>query len=83
MKKLDLFSGIFKGKKKEVIDEVEDDIDVDPEYLDRSVEDLDLGKTVDSIDTDNSNLALSQQKDIKRYLNSIAPSDQKSRRTYG
>ena len=73
----------FKGKKKEVIDEVEDDIDVDPEYLDRSVEDLDLGKTVDSIDTDNSNLALSQQKDIKRYLNSIAPSDQKSRRTYG
>ena len=73
----------FKGKKKEVIDEVEDDIDVDPEYLDRSVEDLDLGKTVDSIDTDNSNLALSQQQDIKDYLNSIAPSDQKSRRTYG
>jgi hypothetical protein len=73
----------FKGKKKEVIDEVEDDIDVDPEYFDQSVEDLDLGKTVDSIDTDNSNLALSQQKDIKRYLNSIAPSDQKSRRTYG
>jgi hypothetical protein len=73
----------FKGKKKEVIDEVEDDIDVDPEYLDQSVEDLDLGKTVDSIDTDNSNLALSQQQDIKDYLNSIAPSDQKSRRTYG
>ena len=73
----------FKGKKKEVIDEVEDDIDVNPEYLDQSVKDLDLGKTVDSIDTDNSNLALSQQKDIKRYLNSIAPSDQKSRRTYG
>ena len=73
----------FKGKKKEIIDEVEDDIDVDPEYLDRSVEDLDLGKTVDSIDTDNSNLALSQQQDIKDYLNSIAPSDQKSRQTYG
>jgi hypothetical protein len=73
----------FKGKKKEVIDEVEDDIDVDPEYFDQSVEDLDLGKTVDSIDTDNSNLALSQQQNIKDYLNSIAPSDQKSRRTYG
>jgi len=70
-KKVEKMMSKFKGKKKEVIDETEEDPDVNTEYFDQSVEDLEQGKSVDSIDTENSNLASSQQEDLNNYLNSI------------
>jgi hypothetical protein len=64
----------FKGKKpedKEVIDETENDPDVDQDYFDQSVLDLSQGKSVDSITSEDSNLALDQQEDLKDYLKSL------------
>ena len=68
----------FKGKKKEVIDEIEDDLDVNPEYVKDATERLDDGQSVDSIMSDYSNLGNDQEDDLKPYLNSIAPEDLKS-----
>jgi len=84
-KKVEKMMSKFKGKKssdKEVIDETEDEPDVNTEYFDRSVEDLEQGEYVSSIDSKNSNLALSQQEDLNRYLNTIAPDDLKSDYVY-
>jgi hypothetical protein len=84
-KKVEKIMSKFKGKKskdKEVIDETEDDPDVNTEYFDQSVEDLEQGKSVSSIDSENSNLDSSQQEDLNDYLNSIAPDKLKSDYVY-
>ncbi len=73
-KKVEKMMSKFKGKKpedKEVIDETENDPDVDQDYFDQSVLDLSQGKSVDSITSEDSNLALDQQEDLKDYLKSL------------
>jgi len=73
-KKVEKMMSKFKGKKpedKEVIDETENDPDVDQDYFDQSVLDLSQGKSVDSITSEDSNLALGQQEDLKDYLKSL------------
>lgn len=77
-KKIEKMMSKFKGKKKEVIDEMEDDLDVNPEYVEDATERLDDGQSVDSIMSDYSNLGNDQEDDLKPYLNSIAPEDLKS-----
>jgi hypothetical protein len=73
-KKVEKMMSKFKGKKpedKEVIDETENDPDVDQDYFDQSVTDLSQGKSIDSISSEDSNLALDQQEDLKDYLKSL------------
>ncbi len=77
-KKVEKMMSKFKGKKKEVIDEVEEDLDVNPEYVEDATERLDDGQSVDSIMSDYSNLGNDQEDDLKPYLNSIAPKNLKS-----
>jgi len=75
----------FKGKKskdKEVIDEIEDEPDVNVEYLEDSESRLDNGQDVDSIIDTYNNLGLNQKQDLNNYLNYIAPEDQKSDYSY-
>jgi len=73
-KKVEKMMSKFKGKKpedKEVIDETENDPDVNQDYFDQSVTDLRQGKSIDSISSEDSNLALTQQEDLKDYLKSL------------
>jgi len=73
-KKVEKMMSKFKGKKpedKEVIDEIEDDPDVNQDYFNQSVTDLSQGKSIDSISSEDSNLALAQQEDLKDYLKSL------------
>jgi hypothetical protein len=75
----------FKGKKskdKEVIDEMEDEPDVNVEYLEDSESRLDNGQDVDSIMDTYNNLGLNQKQDLNNYLNYVAPEDQKSDYSY-
>jgi len=75
----------FKGKKskdKEVIDEIEDEPDVNVEYLEDSESRLDNGQDVDSIIDTYNNLGLNQKQDLNNYLNYVAPEDQKSDYSY-
>ena len=71
----------FKGKKaasKKVIDEMEDDLDVNAEYVEDAEGRLDAGQDVDSIMDTYSNLGIDQKDDLDDYLNDIAPDDLKS-----
>jgi hypothetical protein len=75
----------FKGKKKEnkeVIDETEEDLDVDAEYVEDATERLDAGQKVDSIRDTYDNLGMDQKSDLTDYLNTIAPDDLKSDYVY-
>jgi hypothetical protein len=71
----------FKGKKssnKKVIDEdepIDENIDVNPEYVEDATERLDAGQKVDSIRDTYSNLGIDQKSDLTDYLNTIAPDD--------
>jgi len=81
-KKVEKMMSKFKGKKKEVIDEVEEDLDVNPEYVEDATERLDAGQNVDSIIDTYDNLALNQKDDLDSYLEDIAPDDLKSEYDY-
>ena len=81
-KKVEKMMSKFKGKKKEVIDEVEEDLDVNPEYVEDATERLDAGQNVDSIMDTYDNLALNQKDDLDNYLEDIAPDDLKSEYDY-
>jgi len=81
-KKVEKMMSKFKGKKKEVIDEVEEDLDVNPEYVEDATERLDAGQNVDSIIDTYDNLALNQKDDLDNYLEDIAPDDLKSEYDY-
>ena len=78
----------FKGKKssdKKVIDEdepIDENIDVDLEYIEDSTERLDAGQKVDSIRDTYDNLGIDQKSDLTDYLNTIAPDDLKSDYVY-
>jgi predicted nucleic acid-binding Zn-ribbon protein len=75
----------FKGKKssdKKVIDETEEDLDVDVEYVEDATERLDAGQKVDSIRDTYDNLGMDQKSDLTDYLNTIAPDDLKSDYVY-
>ena len=75
----------FKGKKssdKKVIDETEEDLDVDAEYVEDATERLDAGQKVDSIRDTYDNLGMDQKSDLTDYLNTIAPDDLKSDYVY-
>jgi hypothetical protein len=78
----------FKGKKKEdkeVIDEdepIDENLDVDLEYIEDSTERLDAGQKVDSIRDTYDNLGIDQKSDLTDYLNTIAPDDLKSDYVY-
>jgi hypothetical protein len=76
-KKVEKMMSKFKGKKKEVIDEVED-LDVNDSYVEDATERLDAGQDVDNIIDTYDNMALDQKDDLDDYLNDIAPDDQKS-----
>jgi hypothetical protein len=76
-KKVEKMMSKFKGKKKEVIDEVED-LDVNDSYVEDSTERLDAGQDVDNIIDTYDNMALDQKDDLEVYLDDIAPDDQKS-----
>jgi hypothetical protein len=71
----------FKGKKssnKKVIDEdepIDENLDVNPEYVEDATERLDAGQKVDSIRDTYSNLGIDQKSDLTDYLNTIAPDD--------
>jgi hypothetical protein len=77
-KKVEKMMSKFKGKKKEVIDEVEEDLDVNPEYVEDATERLDADQDVDNIIDTYDNMALDQKDDLEDYLDDIAPDDQKS-----
>jgi len=75
----------FKGKKKEVIDEdepIDENLDVNPEYVEDATERLDAGQKVDSIRDTYDNLGMDQKDDLVNYLNDIAPDDLKSDYVY-
>jgi hypothetical protein len=75
----------FKGKKKEVIDEdesIDENLDVNPEYVEDAEGRLDAGQDVDSIMDTYSNLGIDQKDDLDDYLNDIAPDDLKSDYVY-
>jgi hypothetical protein len=75
----------FKGKKKEVIDEdepIDENLDVNDEYVDDAEERLDAGQKVDSIRDTYDNLGIDQKSDLTDYLNDIAPDDLKSDYVY-
>ena len=75
----------FKGKKssnKKVIDETEDDVDVNVEYLEDATNRLDNGQDVDSIMDTYNNMGMNQKSDLSDYLNDIAPDDLKSDYVY-
>ena len=78
----------FKGKKssnKKVIDEdepIDENLDVNPEYVEDATERLDAGQKVDSIRDTYSNLGIDQKSDLTDYLNTIAPDDLKSDYVY-
>ena len=76
-KKVEKIMSKFKGKKKEVIDEVED-LDVNDSYVEDATERLDDGQDVDNIIDTYDNMGLDQKDDLEVYLNDIAPDDQKS-----
>jgi hypothetical protein len=76
-KKVEKMMSKFKGKKKEVIDEVED-LDVDNNYVEDATERLDDGQDVDNIIDTYDNMGLDQKDDLEDYLDDIAPDDQKS-----
>jgi hypothetical protein len=76
-KKVEKMMSKFKGKKKEVIDEV-GDLDVNDSYVEDATERLDAGQDVDNIIDTYSNMSLDQKDDLDDYLNDIAPDDQKS-----
>jgi len=74
-----------KGKKKEVIDEdepIDENLDVNPEYVEDATSRLDNGQDVDSIMDTYSNLGIDQKDDLDDYLNDIAPDDLKSDYVY-
>ena len=75
----------FKGKKKEVIDEdepIDENLDVNPEYVEDAESRLDAGQKVDSIRDTCDNLGMDQKSDLTDYLNDIAPDDLKSDYVY-
>lgn len=75
----------FKGKKKEVIDEdepIDENLDVNPEYVEDAESRLDAGQKVDSIRDTYDNLGMDQKSDLTDYLNDIAPDDLKSDYVY-
>ena len=78
----------FKGKKKEdkeVIDEdepIDENLDVNPEYVEDAEGRLDAGQDVDSIMDTYGNLGIDQKDDLDDYLNDIAPDDLKSDYVY-
>jgi predicted nucleic acid-binding Zn-ribbon protein len=76
-KKVEKMMSKFKGKKKEVIDEVED-LDVNDSYVEDATERLDAGQDVDNIIDTYDNMGLDQKDDLEVYLDDIAPDDQKS-----
>jgi hypothetical protein len=80
-KKVEKIMSKFKGKKKEVIDEVED-LDVNDSYVEDATERLDDGQDVDNIIDTYDNMALDQKDDLETYLDYIAPDDQKSDSIY-
>jgi hypothetical protein len=84
-KKVEKMMSKFKGKKssdKEVIDETEEDLDVDVEYVEDATERLDAGQNVGSIGDTYSNMGRNQRSDLIDYLNTIAPDDLKSDYVY-
>jgi len=84
-KKVEKMMSKFKGKKspdKKVIDETEEDLDVDAEYVEDATERLDAGQKVDSIIDTYSNLGMDQKEDLGNYLNYEAPDDLKSDYVY-
>jgi hypothetical protein len=78
----------FKGKKssdKKVIDEdepIDENLDVNPEYVEDAEGRLDAGQDVDSIIDTYSNLGINQKDNLDDYLNDIAPDDLKSDYVY-
>jgi hypothetical protein len=75
----------FKGKKssnKKVIDETEEDLDLDVEYVEDATERLDAGQNVGSIGDTYNNMGRNQKSDLIDYLNTIAPDDLKSDYVY-
>lgn len=75
----------FKGKKKEVIDEdepIDENLDVNVEYVEDATSRLDNGQDVDSIIDTYSNMGMNQKEDLTNYLNDIAPDDLKSDYVY-
>ena len=84
-KKVEKMMSKFKGKKKEVIDEdesIDENLDVNPEYVEDAESRLDAGQDVDSIMDTYSNLGIDQKDDLDDYLNDIAPDDLKSDYVY-
>lgn len=74
-----------KDKKKEVIDEdepIDENLDVNPEYVEDATSRLDNGQDVDSIMDTYSNLGIDQKDNLDDYLNDIAPDDLKSDYVY-
>lgn len=84
-KKVEKMMSKFKGKKKEVIDEdepIDENLDINPEYVEDAEGRLDAGQDVDSIMDTYSNLGIDQKDDLDDYLNDIAPDDLKSDYVY-
>jgi len=84
-KKVEKMMSKFKGKKKEVIDEdepIDENLDVNPEYVEDAESRLDAGQKVDSIRDTYDNLGMDQKSDLTDYLNDIAPDDLKSDYVY-
>jgi hypothetical protein len=84
-KKVEKMMSKFKGKKKEVIDEdepIDENLDVNPEYVEDAKSRLDAGQDVDSIRDTYSNLGMDQKDDLTTYLDTIAPDDLKSDYVY-
>jgi hypothetical protein len=84
-KKVEKMMSKFKSKKssdKEVIDETEEDLDVDVEYVEDATKRLDAGQNVGSTGDTYSNMGRNQRSDLIDYLNTIAPDDLKSDYVY-
>jgi hypothetical protein len=70
--KVEKMMGKSKGKKKEVIDEMDNDeeaiSDIDPDYIEDANQRLRAGETIDSILGNYPNLSLNDRNRLKNYL---------------
>jgi len=67
-KKIEKMMSKFKGKKKEVIDEMEDDVDIAPEYIEDADQRQDAGQKIDSIVSTYTNMPSDESNDLENYL---------------
>lgn len=67
-KKIEKMMSKFKGKKKEVIDEVEDEYDINPRYEEDADQRQDDGQSIDSIVSTYTNIPSDESDDLEDYL---------------